>query len=90
MSANPAPEKYAQKLEFRDGALNGFAACQDSRDASGNRMRSDDPQWMTRRHVFEVDGVVVKELSRRTPAMERPMYVADRDEAVFVYFSALF
>jgi hypothetical protein len=90
MSANPAPEKYAQKLEFRDGALNGFAACQNSRDASGNRMQSDDPQWMTRRHVFEVDGVVVKELSRRTPALELPMYVADRDEAVFVYFSALF
>jgi hypothetical protein len=87
---NPAPDTYAEKLEFREGALNGFAACQNLSDARGYTVRSEDPQWMTRRHVFEVDGVIVKELSQRTPAMGRPQYVAERDEAVFVHFSVLF
>jgi hypothetical protein len=84
----PAPDTYAQKLEYRDGTLNGFAACQNGRDVFGYKIRSDDPAWMTKRHVFSVDDVVVKELSQRTPAMSRPSYVAERDEAVFVYFSA--
>ena len=41
------------------------------------------------RHVFRVDDVV-KGVSQRTPALERPQHVAERDEAAFVYFSALF
>jgi hypothetical protein len=42
------------------------------------------------RHVFEVDGLVVKQLVGKAPAMERPAYVAERDEAVFIHFSAAF
>jgi hypothetical protein len=76
------------KLEYRDGALNGFAACQDGRKALEYGSRDGFPAGV--RHIFEVDGQVVKQLAGKAPAMERPAYVAERDEAVFIYFSALF
>lgn len=90
MGPIPSPGAYAQKLEYREGQLNGFAACQNSAEAQGYRIRSEDPAWMTKRHLFQVDDVVVKELSQKTPMLSHPVYVAERDEAVFVYFSTLF
>jgi hypothetical protein len=88
--AAPTPgSTYVLKLEYRDGALNGFAACQNGGKALeyGSRSGFFPPPV---RHVFEVDGSVAKRLVSKAPAMERPAYVAERDEAVFVYFSAAF
>lgn len=87
--AAPAPgSTYVLRLEYRDGALNGFAACQNGGKALEYGSRNGFPPPV--RHVFEVDGLVAKQLVGRAPAMERPAYVAERDEAVFVYFSAAF
>jgi hypothetical protein len=44
----------------------------------------------TRRQVFEVDGIVTKEFSGKPPGLERPAFVAERDEAVFQYYSSVF
>jgi len=84
----PGVSTYVLKLEYRDSALNGFAACQDGRKALEYGSRGGFPSAV--RHIFEVDGLVVKQLVGKAPAMERPAYVAERDEAVFVYFSAAF
>jgi len=84
----PGMSTYVLKLEYRDGALDGFAACQDGRKALEYGSRNGFPPPV--RHVFEVDGLVVKRLVGKVPAMERPAYVAERDEAVFIYFSAAF
>jgi hypothetical protein len=84
----PGMSTYVLKLEYRDGALDGFAACQDGRKALEYGSRNGFPPPV--RHVFEVDGLVVKQLVGKVPAMERPSYVAERDEAVFIYFSAAF
>lgn len=84
----PGTSTYVLKLEYRDGALDGFAACQDGRKALEYGSRDGFPPGV--RHVFEVDGLVAKQLVGRAPAMERPAYVAERDEAVFAYFSAAF
>ena len=84
----PGTSTYVLKLEYRDGALNGFAACQNGGKALEYGSRNGFPPPV--RHVFEVDGLVAKQLVGRAPAMERPAYVAERDEAVFVYFSAAF
>jgi hypothetical protein len=84
----PGMSTYVLKLEYRDGALDGFAACQDGRKALEYGSRNGFPPPV--RHVFEVDGLVVKQLVGKAPAMERPAYVAERDEAVFIYFSAAF
>jgi hypothetical protein len=86
----PPPEVYAHKLAFRDGALNGFVACQNIRDMFGYRMREDDPLWKTKRHVFDVDGETVKQLSASTPELDVPQYVVERDEAVFLAYNIIF
>src|SRR5207244_2757638 len=54
-------ETYAQKLEFRAGALNGFAACQNGKDLSAAAMQAADPNWLAKRHVFLVDDDLVRE-----------------------------
>jgi hypothetical protein len=84
----PGASTYVLRLEYRDGALNGFAACQDGRKALEYGSRNGFPPPV--RHVFEVDGLVVQQLAGKAPAMERPAYVAERDEAVFLHFSAAF
>jgi hypothetical protein len=78
---------YVQKLEFREGALNGFAACQNTRDIAGTAMREADPAWKTKRHVFMVDDVVLRELSDETLFGLKPAFVVERDESVFIQFS---
>jgi hypothetical protein len=90
MSA-PAPtapaEVYVQKLEFRDGALNGFAACHNRRDANGYAINDVDPAWKLKRHVFAVDAQPVR-TTHGGPIMSlAPSYVFERDAHVFIRFS---
>ncbi|MCS3761249.1 hypothetical protein [Bradyrhizobium centrosematis] len=73
---------FVVNLDYRDGATNGFGACQDARTAF-EYTGVHSPQSAS--HVFEVDGVVVKQLDRKSPAMEIPRYFAERDEAIFIY-----
>jgi len=77
-------EEFVLNLDLREGAMNGFAACQDARNAYEYH-GPDAPAPVN--HVFEIDGVAVKQLERTSPAMQRPHYVVERDEAVFVYTS---
>lgn len=85
----PAPsartESYVQKLEFRDGALNGFAACNNLKDANLTRIKAVDPAWAQKPHVFMVDGERVRE-ARGRPHGLAPTFVLERDEYVFVHF----
>ncbi|MEK9284052.1 MULTISPECIES: hypothetical protein [unclassified Bradyrhizobium] len=77
-------KKFVLKLDYRDGAMNGFGACQDAGDAF---LYHATPAGLDENHVFDVDGAVVKQLDRKTPAMQRPQFVFERDEAVFAYES---
>ena len=54
--SGPAPgtSTYVLRLEYRDGALNGFAACQDGRKALEYGSRDGFPAGV--RRIFEVDG----------------------------------
>jgi hypothetical protein len=82
-------ETYVQKLEFRAGALNGFAACQNGNDLTLTAMQAADPKWLTKRHVFEVDGYVVRERGNEPVFFLKPAFVFERDEFVFAQFSTL-
>ena len=79
---NSETDSFVLNLDYREGSMNGFAACQDARKALEYHGR---PEPVTVNHVFKIDGVAVKQLERKSPAMQRPQYVAERDEAVFVY-----
>jgi len=79
-----SPESgYVQKLDYRDGAMIGLVACQSYWailfDGSGDQR--------ARRQTFEVDGTVVKEFTGQPPGLQRPQFIAERDEAIFVYYS---
>ena len=80
---------YVQKLEFRAGALNGFAACQNAKDLTAATMQVSDPNWLNKRHVFLVDDKVVRERGTEPISFLKPAFVFDRDEFVFAEFSTL-
>lgn len=71
---------FILNLEYRDGATNGFGACQDARADLEYRIPASSAA-----PVFEVDGMVVKQLDRKIPVLSIPQYVAERDEAVFFW-----
>jgi len=71
---------FVLNLEYREGATNGFAACQDARDDLTYRIPASSAA-----PVFEVDGTVIKELDRKIPVLSIPKYFAERDEAVFLW-----
>lgn len=79
-------EAHIQKLEFREGALNGFGSCQNLPDLVELTKR---PAHPGRRHVFAVDDVVVREARNGTPQMVKPAFVLERDEYVFIQFAAI-
>lgn len=95
ISANPiaappptAPaEHYVQKLDFSDGALNGFAACHSRRDGIGLAIESVDPGWALKPHVFMVDGERVREGRGGQIRSLAPTFVLQRDEYIFMQFS---
>jgi hypothetical protein len=87
VSLSPSTEVYVQKLDFRDGALNGFAACQNRKDRSALFFGDVDPQWNAKRHVFMIDDYVVRERVEGTIYMLAPAFVLERDEYVFTRFS---
>jgi hypothetical protein len=89
-------EAHVQKLEFRDGALNGFAACQNRRDIVGIARDDVVPTLKAKLHVFMVDNQVVRADQPRpghdadVPAGStiflRPGFIFERDEYVFIVF----
>jgi hypothetical protein len=85
---SPSVETYVQKLEFRDGALNGFAACQWYQNGIGRQIAEKDPAWERKRHVFMVDDQVVRVLHSGTVYGLRPTFIFERDEYVFIQFGA--
>ena len=76
---------FILNLEYRDGATNGFGACQDARDDLAYRIPASSAE-----PAFEVDGIVVKQLDRKIPVLSIPQYFAERDEAVFIWSSQNF
>ena len=79
---------YVQKLDFRDGALNGFAACQNRWDLSGLAIEQVDPGWRkAKRQVFMVDDQVVRVGHGEPIRLLQPRFVQERDEYVFIKFS---
>jgi hypothetical protein len=84
--AAPA-DSYVQKLEFRDGSLNGFAACHSRRDGAGLAIGQVDPGWALKPHVFMVDNERVRETHRGQILMLAPAFLLERDEYVFIHFS---
>jgi hypothetical protein len=87
ISPSSTIDVYVQKLEFREGALNGFAACQNRKDGSGLSLDVADPAWRSKRHVFMVDDQVVRDKYTRV-FMLQPAFVVERDESVFIRFTA--
>ena len=87
VESGPNVGTYVQKLEFREGALNGFAACQNTRDIAGPAMQEADPAWKSKRHVFMVDDAILRELTDETLRGLKPAFVVERDESVFIQFS---
>jgi hypothetical protein len=85
---SPAVESYANKLEFREGALNGFAMCQNIKDAFGRTVVDADAQWSTKRYVLSVDDVVVREWRNDLDGLLRYNFIFERDEYVFTRFEA--
>ena len=82
-----AIEVYAEKIDFRDGALNGFASCQTSDDVFGRTVLNADPAAKTKRHVFMVDDQVVRQVDRDIGSLTlQAGFVFERDEYVFVAF----
>jgi hypothetical protein len=91
-------EIHVQKLEFRDGALNGFAACQ-NRDDIVTIARDDVAlELKAKRHVFMVDGQVVRadqpwsgheaDVPAGSTIMLQPPFVFEHDEYIFIRFKA--
>jgi hypothetical protein len=78
---------YVQKLEFRDGALNGFAACHNRKDANGYAIREVDPGWARKLHVFMVDDQRLRDMNGGPIMMLAPAFILERDEYVFIRFS---
>lgn len=71
---------FILNLDYRDGATNGFGACQDARGDLAYRI----PESSSA-PAFQVDGMIVKELDRKVPVLSMPQYFAERDEAVFLW-----
>jgi hypothetical protein len=79
---------YVQKLDFRDGALNGFAACQNRWNLSGLAIEEVDPGWKkTKRHVFMVDDQVVRVGHGESIRLLQPTFMQERDDYVFISFA---
>ncbi len=78
---------YLHKLDFREGALNGFAACRNREDSSFLRIAKVDPDWRKKTHVFMVDAEVVRRIDDGRVFGLRPTYIVERDEYIFLYFS---
>jgi hypothetical protein len=89
-AATAPGSNFVLKLEYREGALNGFAACQNASKALEYNYKNQNGFPPPVHHVFEIDDLVVKPLVGKLPVLERPSYVAERDEAVFLYSSAAF
>jgi hypothetical protein len=87
ISPSPQTETYVQKLEFRDGAMNGFAACQNRADASSTSIEREDPRWRNKRHIFMVDNDILRERVSGSVFQLQPTFVMERDEFVFSWFS---
>jgi hypothetical protein len=83
---NRSASRYVQKLEFRDGALNGFAACTSLKDATFARIAAADPGWKQKMHAFEVDTERLRE-ARAKPYALAPTLLFERDEYVFIRFT---
>jgi hypothetical protein len=83
VSQAPA-DTYVQKADLRDGALNGFATCQNRNDL----FRPLDPLWQSKRHVFAVDEHVVRVRQGGSIHLLRPLIFIERDESVFIFFLA--
>jgi hypothetical protein len=91
-------EIHVQKLEYRNGTLNGFAACQNRDDIVGIARDDVAPAPMARRHVFVVDDQVVRDLesdmagaasiSAGDVLMLKAPFIFERDEYVFIRFKA--
>jgi hypothetical protein len=78
---------YVHKLDFREGALNGFAACRNRQDDIGLRIAKVDPGWRKKTHVFLVGDQVVRRIDDGQIYMLQPRFVVERDEYIFSYFS---
>jgi hypothetical protein len=88
VEAPTAPQDvYVHKLDFREGALKGFAACRNRQDDAGLRIAKVDPDWRKKTHVFLVDDQVVRRIDDGQVFTLRPTYIAERDEYIFSYFS---
>jgi hypothetical protein len=79
-------DTYVHKLEFRGGALNGFAACYSRRDAYLGAFSEVDPGARWKPQVFMVDDARVIEASRANVYMFAPSFVFERGEYVFIRF----
>lgn len=88
---------HVQKLEFRHGALNGFAACQDHKDIVTVARDAVASAAQAKRHLFMVDSQVVRELPLKSETtatspgdvlLLAPSVIFERDEYVFVRFDA--
>jgi hypothetical protein len=88
----PAPtapaDVYVHKLDFRDGALNGFAACH---VVGGPDRLIDpvDPGWKRKAHVLMVDDQPVRRIEGGFGLL-RPAFMFERDEYVFIQFGTGF
>jgi hypothetical protein len=82
-------DTYVHKLEFRGGALNGFAACRSRKDAFLGVINEVDPGARWKRHVFMVDSERLIETSGGNIYMLAPLFIFERGEYVFIRFSSL-
>jgi hypothetical protein len=89
---------HVQKLDFREGALNGFAACQNRKDIIYTARDDVAAGRKAKRHVFIVDDQVVRDLESDRGSTTSivagdvlslaPRFVFERDEYVFITFKA--
>ena len=63
-------DTYVHKLEFRGGALNGFAACKSRRDAFLEAINEVDPGARWKRQVFMLDSEQVIEMTGNPDSCE--------------------
>jgi hypothetical protein len=78
---------YVHKLEFRGGALNGFAACHNRKDANLLTIKQVDPDVASKEHVFVVDDQRVRNVRSGGIRALAPQFIFERDEYVFSRFS---
>jgi hypothetical protein len=88
--AAPSMKQYVQKVEYRGGALNGFAACQYVGDIDGKGIKRADPGWLIKRRILQVDDVAVRDISDEGPGMYQQTFIVEQDISVFVSTSMLF